>query len=263
MTERFFFLHVQKAAGTSLLTRLQHQFGERAVYPASVDADPKGDSVISVHHLQERWRTRRDEIRVVTGHFPLCTVELLGGGFTTLTVLREPIERTLSYLRHRRQEAPEDRDKTLEEIYEDPYRFDSLIHNHMTKMFSLTAAEANAWQLEMAELLSRPADQSAPWILTKVEFTPERLERAKEGLASIDLIGLQDRFEQFCRSLTDRFGWDLGPALHQNRTEPGDVPAGLRDRIAEDNAMDIELYDFGRDLHERRSTPTSGFTTQP
>ena len=40
---------------------------------------------------------------MVTGHFPLCTTELLGGAFTTFTVLRDPVERTLSYLRHHRK----------------------------------------------------------------------------------------------------------------------------------------------------------------
>jgi hypothetical protein len=75
---------------------------------------------------------------------------------------------------------------------------------------------------------------------------------------------LQDRFEEFCRSLTDRFGWDLGPPLHQNRTHAGDAPAELRARIAEDNAMDVELYEFARDLYERRrSTPASVSMRRP
>ena len=260
--ERFFFFHVQKAAGTSLMTRLQHHFGERAVYPDRSDGDE--DSVISVQQLQERWRARRDEIRVVAGHFPLCTADLLGGGFTTLTILREPVERTLSYLRHRRKEAPEDRDKSPEEIYRDPYRFEALVHNHMTKMFSLTADEARAWALKSAEVFSLPPDRSAPWILTKVEFTPERLERAKEGLASVDAIGFQEHFDDFCGDLSRRFGWDLGPQPYFNRTEPSEISAAFRARIAEDNAMDVELYEFARGLCERRtSAPTRVFMRRP
>src|SRR5437667_12329637 len=115
--ERFFFVHVQKAAGTSLLRRLQHHFGDRSVYPDDSDGAGRVESVLSVGDLQERFRARRGEIRVVTGHFPLCTVGVLGAEFTTLTVLREPVERTLSYLRHHRQLNVEDRDKGLEEIY--------------------------------------------------------------------------------------------------------------------------------------------------
>ena len=98
--------------------------------------------MISVDHLLERWRTYRDVIRVVTGHFPLCTVDLLRDSFTTLTVLRDPVERTLSYLRHHRELTPDDSERSLEAIYADPFRFHGLIHNHMVKMFSLTTAES-------------------------------------------------------------------------------------------------------------------------
>ena len=77
--QRFFFVHVQKSAGTSLIFRLRREFGRAAMYPPESD---KGDvaSVISVDHLLERWQTDRDTTRVVTGHFPLCTAELLAAG---------------------------------------------------------------------------------------------------------------------------------------------------------------------------------------
>jgi hypothetical protein len=256
--ERFFFIHVQKTAGTSLTTQLQRHFGEHAVYPDESDQNERGDAVISVQQLKERLRARGDEIRVVTGHFPLCTRAALGEEFTTLSILREPISRTLSYLRHRRRDAPEDRDKDLEEIYDDPYRFDGLVHNHMTKMFSLTSEEATAWMRWVSEAFSRPPAETTAWVLTKVDFTPERLERAKRGLDSVDVIGFQERFGDFCSDLSNRFGWDLGPQPHENRSEPSEVSAELRARIAEDNAMDIELYEYALRLHERRRSAAAG-----
>jgi len=73
-------------------------------------------TVLSVEHMLERWRLRRDEIRVVTGHFPLCTTELLDAPFTTLTLLRDPVERTLSYLRHHREMTPSEGERPLEEM---------------------------------------------------------------------------------------------------------------------------------------------------
>jgi Sulfotransferase family len=254
--DRFFFVHVPKTGGASLLRRLQHHFGERAVYPDASDALEGRDEVISVRQLQQRFRARRDEIRVVTGHFPLCTSKTLDCGFTTLTVLRHPIERTLSYLRHHRLMAPEDRDKRLEEIYSDPYRFDGLVHNQMTKMFSLTPVEATAWMQKVSELFGVPRDEVTEWMLTRVEFTRDRLERAKQGLESVDAIGLQERFEEFCEDVSHRFGWDLGPRLHENPSEPSEPSKAFRARIAEDNAMDIEVYEFARGLYERRRAET-------
>jgi hypothetical protein len=234
---RWFFVHLQKTAGTSFSRQMKDAFGRPAIYPSDDDGDPIA-RVIDVDHLLARWRARRDEIRVVTGHYPLCTVDLLDAPFVTFTILRHPVDRTLSYLRHHRKMTPADRDLSLEEVYEDPARFDGLIHNHMVKMFSLSP------------------DEMTEGALTVVDFTPERLERAKRNLDGIDLFGLQDRYEEFCADVNRQFGWQLGPPLHMNRTEPTDVAPALLERIAADNAMDLELYAFACDLHaQRHGTP--------
>ncbi len=137
---RWFFVHVQKTAGTSLVIRLGNQFEPSEIYPDDSDGDLFGEMPqFDIPQLLARWAVRGPEVRVVTGHFPLCTTELLGGGFTTFTVLRDPVERTLSYLRHHRKVLKESRQLSLEEIYEDPLRFHGLVHNHMVKMFSLAA----------------------------------------------------------------------------------------------------------------------------
>jgi hypothetical protein len=227
--DRIFFVHIQKTAGTSFVFRLRKHFGRAAIYPGESD---KGNvaAVLSVEHLLERLRTSGDQFRVITGHFPLCTIDVIGGEFTTLTVLRDPVDRTLSYLRHHREQTPGDQRRPLEDIYEDPFRFHGHINNHMVKMFSLTAAEMTAG------------------MLTRVEFSKERLETAKESLARVDVVGIQERFDAFCDELTRRFGWGLGEPLHTNRSEWSEVSVAFRTRIAEENALDVELYEYAKRL---------------
>jgi len=235
--QRFFFMHMQKTAGTALRLQLMNHFGERAVYPLKhVDGSDRVELVLSIDHLRERLAVRGHEIRVVTGHFPLCTAEMLGGGFTTITLLREPVERTLSYLRHHRENEPADREKSLQQIYDDPFRFHGFAHNHMTKMLSLAPAEITRSEA----------------MLTRVEFDRARLERAKEALAGLDAFGLQERYEDFCHELSVRFGWELGEPETVNSSAPAEVADALRERIAEDNAFDLELYQFARELLAER-----------
>ena len=221
---RFFFLHLQKTGGTTLVHRLPRHFRPEEIYPNASDGEPF-ISTISVRHLVDRWMARRDEVRIVAGHFPLCTIELLGSGFTTLTVLRDPVERTLSYLRHHREMTPEESHLSLEAVYEDPFRFHGLVHNHMVKMLSLTASEMT------------------DGALTRVRFSEERLVAAKENLARVDVVGVQHRFEEFWGELSRRFGWDLGEPDRSNETAPVEVSDDFRARIAEDNALDVELYE--------------------
>ena len=224
--QRFFFAHLQKTAGTALWRRLKQEFTERQVYPGPGDGDPL-QSVLSVAHLLERFAARQDEIRLVTGHFPLCTSELLGGAFTTLTVLRDPVERTLSALRDQHHRSTELAGAPLDAIYDDPVRA-PLLRNHMVRMLSLTVEEMT------------------DGALTPIEVTPHHLERAKERLSGVDVVGFQDDFDDFCAELTARFGWNLGPPLFMNRTAPVPVSDELRARIAGDNAADLELYEYAR-----------------
>jgi hypothetical protein len=228
---------MQKTGGVSLYMRMRRQFGEQGVYPDATDGDPVGVSPqLILPVLLERWAARRDEIRVVTGHFPVCTTELLDADFRTFTVLRDPVERTLSYLRHHRDTTPDDNELSLEEIYEDPGNFRHFIENHMVKMLSLTTAE-----------MKRTA------MMTIVDFDPGRLQAAVSALEGMDAFGVQEELEAFAQRLERLYGWRLGPPIRENVTAPAEVPASFRNRIAEDNALDMELYEHARNLLRQRS----------
>jgi hypothetical protein len=237
---RFFIVHMQKSAGTSLRDRFRHHLSESEIYPNRTDGRDKRLSVISVAHLLDRWEARGAEVRLVAGHFPLCTTELLGGDFVTLTVLRPPVERTLSYLRHQKKLNRADAGKSLAEIYDDPFRFNGLIRNHMTRMLSMTTDEMVA----------------GDGVLSDVPDTPDRLERAKRALAGLDAFGIQPRFEEFCDELAARYALDLGSPLRANATEPFDASDELPDRIARDNALDLELYEYAAALYAERRART-------
>jgi hypothetical protein len=233
---RYFFMHVQKTGGTSLYWALRRSLDPAIMYPNASDGG-KVVRAMSVDHLLQRWLVRRDEIRLVWGHFPLCTASLLDAPFMTFTVLRDPLERTMSFLRYHQREYPDDRDKSFEEIYENPFVYEGFVHNHMVKMLALDVSElarANAFT-------------------TGIRFTPDHLARAKERLAAMDLVGLQEHYDDFWTEFERRSGWDLGEPPHANRTDPVPVSAALRARIVEDNADDFELYEFARD-HVAQST---------
>jgi hypothetical protein len=231
--ERFFFVHLNRTGGTALLRRLRAQFPPEAIYPGPGDGEPP-TSTISVDHFLERWATRGSEIRLVAAHFPMAVTDRVGVAFRTFTLLRDPVERTISNLGHYRQVTPEAQGRSLEAIYAEPLRFD-VVHNHMVKMFSLTPAEMTNG------------------MLTSVTFTPERLQRAKDRLAGVDVIGLQSGFAAFCAELEARFGWTLGPDGFMNRTlEAIEVSDAFRAQIARDNADDVELYRFGCELLAQR-----------
>ena len=228
MPERAFFVHLMKTGGTALKRRLRGAVGDDAFYPPVQDL--KVDAM-NVDRLTEQYAAGRDHLRVVSGHFPLCVVELLGDSFSTFTILRDPVERALSQLRRRARRGLERyQGGGLEEIYDDP-QVQVVVCNHMVKMLSLT----------VEEMSNEP-------LIQRVTFDDDRLRRAKHNLEQMDVLGVQEQFEDFCAALEARYGWDLGPPLVANETDPVPVPDSLRKRLVEDNSLDIELYQHARDL---------------
>jgi hypothetical protein len=220
---RYFYVHIMKTGGTAFRRRLMDHFGD-AIYPTMpLDGTDPWELNTSTDRLRQRLAERGDEIRLIAGHFTLRTTELIGGRFTTLTLLRDPVERVLSHLRSMQRDPP----GSLEERYDG---FLGRGNNNMTKMLSLTAAEMEAT------------------LFTRVDLDREHLERAKDALAGMGAVGLQERLEDFCAELTERFGWDLGEPRVMNVSPPADVAESLRTRIVEENPLDIELYEFAKGL---------------
>lgn len=81
------------------------------------------------------------------------------------------------------------------------------------------------------------------------------MERAKANLLRIDLVGVQEHFDDFCDVLAERFDWDLGPPQVANRTEAGHVDQAFAERIAHDNRLDVELHRFALHLWHERHAP--------
>ena len=80
------------------------------------------------------------------------------------------------------------------------------------------------------------------------------LERIVANLVErIDVWGVQESFEDLCDELTRLFGWNLGAPRVANRTKPFEVTDDFRERIARDNALDVELYDYA--LRLRGASP--------
>jgi hypothetical protein len=237
---RWFLVHMHKTAGTALCQRLRHEFPPEEVYPAISDQQAY-HATLHVDLLCRRFEENGDRLRLITGHFPLCTTELLGVPFATMTVLRDPVERTLSALRDMRERDATFRGRPLEEIYADPIKFQCLIHNHMVKMLSMTP------------------DEMTDGFLTVLDLDSRHLERAKRHLVErVDVWGVQEHFEEFCDELAQRFGWDLGPPRFANPSKPFEAEDGLRARIRRDNELDVELYRFAIELRRQRSAALSG-----
>ncbi len=104
----------------------------------------------------------------------------------------------------------------------------------------------------MVKMLSLRAEEMTDGMMTVVDLDRGRLRTAKRALRKLDDFGLQHDLEGFAQRLAQRFGWKLGPIVHENVTRPAEVPDSFRKRIAEDNALDMELYEYAISQRRKR-----------
>jgi Sulfotransferase family len=234
--QKFFFIHVMKTAGWTLREHIMANFERDQVYPWPRFEPDMVRANVMLECLTDLPASRRDRIRVYAGHFPFVAVELLGEKVTTITILRDPVERTLSFLRQRKSVHHRDGGVSLEEIYEDPFLFPALIRNHQAKLFALTV------------------DDQPESYMHSLEIDTTRLALAKRNLERVDVVGTQDRFDELMSELGHRFGWRRGPIEKRNASPktPGDAPGSFRRRIADENQADMEFYEHAIRLCERR-----------
>jgi hypothetical protein len=228
----YFFIHVMKTGGTTFRWHVNHNFGPDERYPdLSVDPDPYL-AKLSMQHLLSQPAERLDRIRIFTGHLPSVTVEHLDRPLTTMTLLRDPVERTISHLKQIEAVGPVRR--SLEEVYEDPDVYLPLIRDHQARMFAFA-----------------PSDDIDGYYSLSLVIDDARFERACENLDRIDLVGFQDRYAEFEAALVDRYGWTLAPVDRLRTSEPVEVSDAFRRRIADDNQADVEFYRYACSRRER------------
>ena len=232
--QRFFFVHIMKTAGTTFLRRVRRELERSEVFPGPRDKD-KVTIYYDIDRVLGLEPQRQRKLRFVNGHYPYVTSQMMAVPFTTVTILRHPVERTISYLKHCKRRNAEHHDLPLEAIYEDPYRYPGLIHDHQTKVFAFTE------------------DDAPESVMDVMDVDDDRLAIAKANLEQVDLLGVQEHLDEFFDLWQRRFGLDPEPGPDVNvSTEDWSVPDAFRRFIEEDNARDMELYEHARQLYAAR-----------
>ena len=241
-----FFMHIMKTAGTSFATHLVDHFPPEELYPdPTTEASVRREQYWKIAPVRAVDPATLARVRVYHGHFPFLFGELVGAD-ETLTLLRDPVERTLSHIHHCERHFPQHRGKPPEQIYTDDWHHPLLFRNYQVKQFALTAAD-------------RPKAHNEV-----IEVDADRLALAQENLASVAVLGLTDRYDEFLDQVAARYGWEVRqrPRL-QVGEGAAEVPDSLRDRIAEDSAMDVAFYEHACAVHAQRRADAATVAAGP
>lgn len=252
-TPPVYFLHIMRTGGTALSTGLRDLLGHRRCL-----------TDIFMDHLVALPPYVFEHASLVAGHLSYEAVEVLPPGFAVVTVLRDPVERTLSHYAKVRQDPEvlaENPGLSLEEFVASP-RWRTLVENYQARHLVHRAGLAGAWRefspQDRYQALGPlfPPVHSLPlqsvFDSTPLSVPPDRLESAALArLDEIEFVGVTEELDGAFAKVAAAWGVDDPPRLPRlhafdSRARAGDLPPSVVETIVEANQVDMALYEAAR-----------------
>jgi hypothetical protein len=254
--------HIQKTAGTSL-----RRVARANLPPCEVEitADLRKlryKPAELVDWYRDWYRTldeeRRGRLCCAMSHSAGYLLPTLDRPVETLVLVREPVDRVLSFYHYKRRRPSDQPDsRRTEEFFrlEDVYAVDEADRARLVRPARLESWEQFFnWQSRC--LLSVFHDVSG-LAFSEGPSSDADLWRARlrELVEDVFFVGVQDRFAEYVELLARRLGWRaFVPHSKRNERRPplSEDSAELREKILAYNWLDAELYDLCRALQGQR-----------
>ncbi len=226
--ETVIYLHIPKTAGTTLHRIIDRQYqAEESHFIHRHD--------VGIEEFKALSPERRARIRMLRGHIPFGLHRYIPWPATYITMLRDPIERLISYYFFVRR-CPEH------------YLHDYALAQGMTLRRYVESRVSLATDNFQTRIIS------GAW--TNVgygECNESTLALAKRNLAQhFAVVGLAERFDETLLLLKRRFGWGDVFYTRRNVTEgrprQESLPAQTLAVLRQHNRLDLELYRYAEAL---------------
>jgi hypothetical protein len=230
------FLHIPKTAGTTLHRIIERQYRPEELYSPGLT---KGHGVNELAKLSEE---RRAEIRMLRGHMGFGVDKHLPVPSTYMTILREPIDRVVSYYYFIRRTP-------------DHYLHD-FVRSEESDLKAFIGSKAHVM-----------IDNAQTRVLSGVWHGPG-FGGCKNNLRDrFAVVGLTERFDETLLLMKRAFGWRNVFYARQNvssrRPHREKLAPETLQAIASTNQLDIALYRYAAGLFEEQvSRYESSFAAQ-
>ncbi|MEE9414328.1 MAG: hypothetical protein V3V01_03515 [Acidimicrobiales bacterium] len=253
-----FLIHIMKTGGNSVGRLLQDEFGSDVIYPPH-DSEHLWNKM-DLQRCLNIGSSRRREIAFYSMHLPSWVAAHIAPAHLATTMLREPLSRTVSHLRHISRSLPDT--PALDELYE-RQEYGRRLRNYQTRMFSSLPRHAHSEHLIARDQRQRAGEDpvfaqelltgldTSPWSRTALSsndpLDSDALRRAKRQLEKVDEIGVTDDLDGLLVRISRHFTFELHRAARLNSaTDSLSVPRSLKRRLESDLLLDLELYEYAK-----------------
>lgn len=228
---KIIFLHIPKAAGTTLRDIIHRQYAADEIY--ELDSQ---EFVQAQEDFKQLDPAKKAEITILMGHMYFGLHEFIDFPATYITMLRNPIERVISYYHfvkkltsHEDYELIKTKNISLQQYCQMGRQN---MCNGQTRFLSGAGASA---------IGDRPM-----------------LAMAKQNLQqNFAVVGIQERFDESLLLLQKKLGWHRAPYYYRrntNRTNSYsrlEISSETLSVIKKHNELDLELYEYANQIFTR------------
>lgn len=234
------FLHIPKAAGTTLTQILRRQYSEQQILcltlPNNTKALPHSEKLqIKLDKLRQLSDSEKRQIKLLHGHFPFGAHELLPQSATYITMLRDPVKRVISTYFYAKRTPGH---RHYEKINQEGISLKDYISSKINP-------QLNNGQVRM---LSGKSD---------VDFgncNEKMLEKAKSNLNNyFSVVGTLESFDKTVLSIKEVLGYNNVFYSKTNVSKSKNdqqIDSNLIEMIKSENELDLELYNYVLKLQE-------------
>lgn len=230
------FLHIPKAAGSTLNTIIERQYRSNTIFTIK-------DLRISINKLKKLPESKKEKFKVLRGHMGFGLDTFLPQPSTYVTLLRDPVERIISHYYF---------------VLRSPKHY--LYKTVRTSGMSLKDYASVGVSLELDNGQMRLIAGNRGEENQGIGFghcTIEMLERAKRNLRDrFAVVGLAEEFDKTLTLLKQAFRWDNTFYTKQNVTESRpskrDISTEVLQTIQKHNEFDVELYEYAKNLFQEQ-----------
>ena len=246
-----YFLHIPKTGGTALVNILESFYAPTEIFPYRlgwsefVRKKPAADTELPQQYA------------LYQGNFTCNLRKVVRRRLRYLTVLRNPIERALSYY----AAVMSDEDHFLHRRARQLKNFESYLHDPETRPtianFQLRMIAFDVDPLEAAvtgsgdNLALERALETKPFDLSEQQL----LERAKTRLRSFCMVGISERYDDSISLMCELFEWPVPDLSVVRERKPSDshqehIDPVLLKQLQQANQADLALYAYAGSLFE-------------
>lgn len=217
------FLHIPKSGGTTLHAIIERQYPAERIF--TIDGHHVRESIAEFKALPEAERRR---LQVLKGHMSFGLHNWLPQPSTYITLLRDPVERTISHYYHILRSPEHTHHATI-------------VGKNMSLHDFMLAGVSRI--VDNGQVRALCAGEDVPY----GACTADMLAQAQANIEGhFTLVGFTEQFDETLILLKRALGWKMDAYLRRNvglnRPAAESVPAATRSLIEQINEFDFGLY---------------------